>query len=767
MEDLTQEFLAESREGLERMELCLTELERRPEDRELVAEIFRAVHTIKGTTGFLGFGRLQALAHAGESLLAALRDGRVAVTGELIGGLLELRDGLQAVLGIIEARGSEGERREDDDRELIGWMAELAAGSSGKGSPGTSQGRDAGQPAGTTPTSLQEAGHTAAVTGAPRNSSAGNQAELDRTLRIDVETLNQMMNLVGDLVLTRNRMLQCQPGDTSFAELMRRLNGVTTELRESVMQARLQPVGAVFARFPRMVRDLAQRCGRRVRIEFEGRETALDKGLLEAVRDPLTHAVRNAVDHGIEPEAERVLAGKPAEGVVRLTAYQQNGEVVIEVADDGAGISTERVLARAVERGLITAEAAAAMPEHEALQLIFAPGFSTAKEVTSVSGRGVGMDVVRSNVEQAGGRVEIESRVGTGTKLRLRVPLTLAIVPALVVECAGESFALPQRTLVELVHVPRGEAKRSIERIGAAELYRLRDGLLPLVRLDRILELERDSRASEGNADETRELYIAVLEPEGRRFGLVVDGLRPPEEIVVKPLSAALREIGVYAGATVLGSGALVMILDAAAVGVRAGVRSNEEDVRTLLATPKDAAGGREEVAAQLSMVLYETLAAGESGEALSVRMAVPLSAVERIATVPLSAIEYAGGRPVLQYDGELLPLEDEGGLLRMLRAGNSVAATVLICTRPVEFGADDEIERRRIGVVVRRVLDVCAGELLPADTAVCGSPVARVNERITALHRGFGAGGERVAAGEWNGTGDRSHSTSTLVEVA
>ena len=275
-----------------------------------------------------------------------------------------------------------------------------------------------------------------------------------------------MMNLVGELVLTRNQMLQSDMEAANFPELARRLDSVTADLRETVMQARMQPVGHLFGKFPRMVRDLAQTCGREVRIEFFGQETGLDKSLLEAIKDPLTHAVRNAVDHGIEPPAERVMAGKPSEGCVRLRAFHQSGSVVIEVADDGAGIAMERVLAKAVERGLVTAEQAAEMTEREALQLIFLPGFSTAAAVTTVSGRGVGMDVVRANVEKVGGSVELESQVGMGTTLRLRVPLTLAIVPALVVRSGGQSFALPQSALVELVYVPQRDAETAVERIG-------------------------------------------------------------------------------------------------------------------------------------------------------------------------------------------------------------------------------------------------------------------------------------------------------------
>ncbi len=723
MEDLTKEFVAESREGLERMELCLTELEQRHGDSELVGEIFRVVHTIKGTTGFLGFGRLQTLAHAGESLLAALRDGRVEVTTELISGLLELRDGLQAILEIIDTRGSEGERHDDDDCDLIAWMKELEAGGAAKGprASAASQSRESERPQ-QCATRYGDASPTA------KNDSVKirTASDTEKTLRIEVDEMNRMMNLVGDLVLTRNRMLQCQPGDGCYAEQMQRLSTVTTELRESVMRARMQPVGQVFAKFPRIVRDLAQRCGRRVRIEFEGQETALDKSLLEAVRDPLTHAVRNAVDHGIEPEADRVRAGKPAEGVVRLRAFQQNGTVVIEVSDDGAGIATQRVLGKAVERGLITAEAAAAMTEREALQLIFAPGFSMAQEVTSVSGRGVGMDVVRTHVEQAGGRVEIESYEGTGTTLRMRVPLTLAIVPALVVECNGQSFALPQAALVELVHVPAREAESAVERMGNAELYRLRDRLLPLVRLRKVLEVQDESGVPGREAAAAREMYIAVLEPEGRRFGLVVDGLRAPEEIVVKPLPATLREIGIYAGATVLGNGVLALILDAAAVAERGGFRSGEARAAEASVVAAREIEETPAIAMESAMVLYESGRRGPDGHP---RVAMPLSVVERIATVPRSEVEYAGGEPVLQYEGEVIALEDEGGLLLELSGASSASVTVLIC------GAG---EGRRVGVVVRKVVDVCAGELLPMDALAGAGPLARIRDKVTAVHRGF-----------------------------
>jgi two-component system chemotaxis sensor kinase CheA len=483
-----------------------------------------------------------------------------------------------------------------------------------------------------------------------------------------------------------------------------------------------------------MVRDLGRTCGRQVRIEFEGQETGLDKSLLEAVRDPLTHAVRNAVDHGIEPPDVRMLAGKPVEGVVRLRAFHQSGSVVIEVIDDGAGISTEQVLAKALERGLATPEQAASMTQREALQMLFVPGFSTARKVTNISGRGVGLDVVRANVEQVGGSVELESHLESGTTVRMRVPLTLAIVPALVVRSGGQSFALPQNALVELVYMARRDAESQIERIGASELYRLRDSLLPLVWLDLLLDLEQSA------GTELQGFYIAVLESEDRRFGLVVDDLKPPEEIVVKSLSAVLREIGLFSGATVLGNGTLALILDVAEAGARAGVRPAVEAVKVVEATAKlEAAGrvGQAQIAMATSVVIYETWKRGFGEDRRGARMAMPLSAVERIESVPIAEIEYAGGRPVLQYGGELLPIEDEDEVLLEMAAANKPgdagpAATILICLRSGEHAS------KRVGVVVRRVVGVSPGTLLAATAEVCAEPLAMVKDRVTTLHRDF-----------------------------
>jgi two-component system chemotaxis sensor kinase CheA len=709
VDDLTQEFIAESQDGLDRMERCLTDLETRPqESQQLVAEIFRAVHTIKGTTGFLGFSRLEKLAHAGEHLLGSLREGRLAVSEELISGLLRLLDRLRAILALIEETGGEGTRASDEDSDLIAELAVL----NGEDAPAHSNEKTAP----VVPIKVMEEAPVIQdeAVSAPGVVQTGAAPSSEKTLRIDVEVLNRMMNLVGELVLTRNQMLQSGVESTNFPELARRLDSVTADLRETVMQARMQPVGNLFGKFPRMIRDLARICGRDVRIEFSGQETGLDKSLLEAIKDPLTHAVRNAVDHGIEPPADRVLAGKPAEGCLRLKAFHQSGSVVIEVADDGAGIGIERVLAKAIERGFVTPEQAKEMSEREALQLIFLPGFSTASAVTTVSGRGVGMDVVRANVEKVGGSVELESKVGVGTTLRLRVPLTLAIVPALVVRSGGQSFALPQTSLVELVYIPSRDASEVVERVGASEVYRLRERLLPMVWLDRLLGLK--------NASVEHGFYMAVLEAEGCRYGLVVDDLLAPEEIVVKPLSAVLREIGLFSGATVLGNGTLALILDIAAVAARAGVKPvmEEREEEQIVEAREDEA----------SFLVFEDRARE--------RTALPLGVVERIESVPLNRIEYANGRPLLQYRGELLQLRDEGRVLDEIEVAGQqdkdASATVLIC-------GDPQTRSTRMGIVVRRVLDVSNGTLLEKDAAAGEIDLALVKERLTTIFRGFGAG--------------------------
>jgi len=551
----------------------------------------------------------------------------------------------------------------------------------------------------------------------------------ESTLRVDVELLNRMMNLVGELVLTRNQILQAsQTGvgtgvrayvtDDAMTNLARRLDMVTADLREAVMKARMQPVSHIFSKMPRLVRDLAQTLGRRVKLQLEGQETELDKGLLEAIKDPLTHAVRNAMDHGIEPPEARAVAGKHPEGTLTLRAAHEGSHVIVEVSDDGAGISPERIRTRAVDRGLVDAARAAALSERELLQMVFLPGFSTAAAVTSVSGRGVGMDVVRANIEKIGGTVELDARPGEGTTLRMRIPLTLAIVPALIVESCEQSFALPQAAIQELVQISASESGCGtgsnsgsdsasgvdpvgrVEWIGNAPFYRLRGHLLPLVFLDRVLE-----PAGSRRPDPQRRLFVAVLEADGRRYGLAVDGLADPEEVVIKPLGAAVKEIGLFSAATVRGNGELALILDPGAIAARAGVGPREGDINKL-SQPDNTHGAVAPANVQMEYMLAE--AAGR-------RVVVPLESVERIERVRLGQIEYAAARPVLFERGHLLPIDDSFGALAAAGQDPDAALVIVVC----RHGA------RQSGIAVSRVVTVAAGE--PLIDAASGCVVAGV----------------------------------------
>lgn len=729
MDELTREFLIESQEGLDRMERCLTDLEARPGDAELLGEIFRSVHTIKGTTGFLGFKRLEKLAHAGENLLGMLRDGKLTADQTIITGLLQLLDGLRAILKTIEAEGSEGT---EEDEILIARMEELqhpeqarakkparakarARSASARSSAtaaavceAVTTAQEAAAPPEPAPTPAQApAPAPVAIAQAPAVLPHFQESAAESTLRVDVTLLNRMMNLVGELVLTRNQVLQATAADPGMTMLSRRLDMVTADLRESVMKARMQPVSNIFSKIPRIVRDLTQTLGRRVRLEVEGQETELDKSLLEAIKDPLTHAVRNSLDHGIEPPAVREAAGKDPEGTLKLRAAHEGSYVIIEVSDDGAGIAVDKVRQKAIERGFITANRAAQLGERELLQLIFVPGFSTASAVTNISGRGVGMDVIRTNVERIGGKVEIDSRAGKGTTLRMRIPLTLAIIPALIVRSMNQSFALPQGALSELVHISAGQTAAAIEWIDNAPLYRLRGKLLPLVFLDRMLASGAEPDA--GSAE--RSNFIAILDADGRRYGLVVDGLADFEEIVVKPLSATLKNIGLFSGATVLGNADLALILDPGAIAIKAGVTLREED-----AAHADAEQTGTEAAQGQEYLLVEV--AGSQA-------AVPLADVLRIEQLPIERIEYIGSRPVLNFEGQLLPVEDSGGALAAAQDNSQAQIIVVVC----------RVGDHQVGFAVSHVLDVAAGgDLFEAGTQQRAHGVTLLKSRVTGV---------------------------------
>lgn len=812
VDEIVREFLVESHENLDQLDSDLVALESSPGSRDLLASIFRTIHTIKGTSGFLAFGKLERLTHVGESLLAELRDGKRTMDQTAADALLHMVDSVRALLTAIETKGGEG------PVEVDAVVAELQAVLDGRAAPAAKApvkvaaavgakapaappaappaASPAASPAAEAPAPVEPAvpaapaapaadaapartpriKRTAAVprpsepvanevvppeaaalsdaalaaldegeaewtptfdlapsaTAAPEapeqptdvapDDDAGDpeppsapapqpeeapvavdtapahvtppagppaaenvpaaesgtfRGAADQAIRVDVAVLDALMRQVSELVLARNAIARLAEADgrIDLARASQRLSLVAGELQEGVMKTRMQPIEHVWSKVPRMVRDLAASCGRQVRLEMTGGDTELDRSLLEAIKDPLTHLVRNAVDHGIEPPTIRTGAGKPATGVLTLRAYHAGGQVVVEVSDDGAGINPDRVGSTAVRKGLRTQEQINAMPPAEILRLLFLPGFSTATSVTNVSGRGVGMDVVRTRIEAIGGTVDVDSVVGKGTTWRMRIPLTLAIMPAVLVACDSQTYALPQSSLLELVALD--DPATSVEYVHSAPVYRLRGELLPLVDLREVLGLPARSDGAG--------VVVAVLQADNTRFGLVVDRVLDSEEIVVKPLAAQLKAIGLYAGATLLGDGAVALILDVPGLVRRAMVVETEDS---------DMRSGDETAAISTSEQL---LVVGIGGDR---RVAIPLAEVTRLEKLPADVLEVVGGREVVQYRGAITPLvrlphvlgtyADTDGELTVIVATRGERSVAIAVTEIVDIVEDD-----------------------------------------------------------------------------
>ncbi|MHC4549586.1 MAG: chemotaxis protein CheW [Planctomycetota bacterium] len=696
MDDILKEFLVESHEHLDRMESDLVALERGPEDAETLARVFRAVHTIKGTCGFFGLPRLEEVTHAGENVLTRLLGGEMRFGPAIADVCLRLVDAVRGILAEIEKSGGEGE---PDLATLIDELDLLAA--EGAAGPPT-------EATGPVPE---------AAPLAPEPEAASGLAA--QTVRIDVALLDALMNLVGELVLARNqiRELTAPRQEVPLATAAQQLHRITTDLQEAVMQARMEPIGRVWGKFPRVVRDLAAVFGKKVRIEMRGRQTELDRTVLEAISDPLTHLLRNSLDHGIERPEVRTAAGKPDEGLLVLSAYHQAGYVVIELRDDGAGIDPQKIRREAVERGLLARREAGRLTEQEALELIFTPGFSTATQVTAVSGRGVGMDVVRSNIERVGGAVDLESRPGRGVTVRVKLPLTLAIIPGVVVRVADHRFVIPQTQLRELLRLEGEERDRRIEAVHDAPVCRLRGRLLPLVYLDRVLRLRDDEPP--GASPNGGAISIAVLETENRRFGLVVDRILDTQETVVKPLGLPLERIPIYAGATILGDGAIALILDVAGLAARARILGEAADLPEWEDEPAaDDEGVRQR---------YLLFQGPDDG-----RILVPLEEVTRLEEFAVQGIERTGDRAVVQWGGRILPLVHVSDVLGERRRKPRHPRILDTATeREVLQVAVYTRGEHSIGLIVDRILDVVE---LAADLQTPGS---RAGVRGTAVVAG------------------------------
>ncbi|HYA17621.1 MAG TPA: chemotaxis protein CheW [Bryobacteraceae bacterium] len=704
--ELVREFLIESAEHLARLDNELVQLEARPRDADLLAGIFRSVHTIKGTCGFLGYTTLQAITHEAETILSELRAGRRDASPDLISLILEVIDATRAILRSIETTGKEGA---NSFANLIERLQFAAANTPAKPEP--APGAAAAEP--------------------------GQSAVCDSAIRVDVGLLDKLMNLVGELVLARNQILQYQNAadDSALSATSQRLNLITTELQEGVMKTRMQPIGMVWSKLPRVVRDIAHALGKQISVAVEGAGTELDRTIIEAIKDPMLHLVRNACGHGIELPEVRVKARKPAQGRVMLRAWHEGGQVNIEISDDGGGIDPAKIRRKAFQQGLLRREVEPGYNDREILNFIFKPGFSTAEQVTSISGRGVGMDVVKSSIEKIGGQVDLASTLGEGTTVRLKIPLTLAIIPGLVVTSGGERFVIPQASLLELVRL-EGEAGRGqIEQIQGARVYRRRGTLLPIACLNEVLGLACDG------SDEV--IHIVVLQSDGRQFGVVVDGIQDTQEIVVKPLSRHLKGLSMYAGATIMGDGRVALILDVAGIGQSAGlVRSASEPAR--------AAGEKKEAVSEAGrLLLFRAASFG--------RIAVPLSLVARLEEFAPSAIEQAGGRRVVQYRGRILPLISLGGMLDSRVPDTSVTQDPVPV---IVFGAGEQ----SIGLLVDEILDITESAVTcrkPAShPALLGSAV--VGGRVTDfldLHAVLAHAGER-----FDGAAARSGKPGTIL---
>ena len=746
MDEIVKDFLIESAENLDRLDQDLVKLEADPSSKELLASIFRTIHTIKGSCGFLGFARLEKLAHAGESLLSKLRDGELALTAEITSALLSMVDGVRHMLGQIEATEKDGE---DDHATLIADLARLQNGVSRIAanpepilgvSPSTSatansQPNSEGVEAAEKPDPakiggvLIERGHIRPedlasalelqdlgrrkigeilvaqgaaraedVIAAQQTVQQRNPESAVETIRVGVNLLDRLMNLVGELVLARNQLLQFSNStqDTGFQAVSQRMNLIATELQEEVMKTRMQPIGNVWNKFPRTVRDLALTCGKDVRLEMEGQDTELDRTIIEAIKDPLTHLVRNCIDHGIELPETRKQVGKEGTGLLKLRAFHEGGQVNIEIIDDGVGLNEDKIRQKAIERGLASPQQAERMSDRDICNMIFLPGFSTAEKVTKVSGRGVGMDVVKTNVEKIGGTVDVQSVAGKGTTVRMKIPLTLAIIPALIVTTAGDRYAVPQVNLLELVRLEGEHARAGLEQVNGAPVYRLRGRLLPLMYLKRELKADvpNDGQHAAQSAEtncESNNVNIVVLRADDRQFGLVVDEINDTEEIVVKPLGKQLKSINAYAGATIMGDGRVALILDVLGLAQRANVVSGIRDQvfaeRDSILAQDTGHGGRN------AFLLFQY---GESG-----RMAVDLGLVARLEEFPRNLIEVAGDHEVVQYRGQIMPLirvseKFEGSLRKRLETAQDSLHVVVYSNKG-----------RSVGLVVDRILDI------------------------------------------------------------
>jgi len=834
MDDLLSEFLTETSENLAVIDVELVKFEQDPQDDKILGNIFRLVHTIKGTCGFLGLPRLESVAHAGENILGKFRDGELPVTPEAVTLILKCIDTIRDLLGELEETGEEPE---GDDSETIAELNAMANGETSTAAPAPAAeaapapaaedsagaapsanefgapvaqelldevnaaasapsanefgapvaqelldevnaaasagvvaasddqmasegGEDVAPPSSNDfgapvaqelldevaqaeaagigaaseanmraemneeresgseglveiPKAVQEAMDSKVPAKAkktePEKKATKESAVAQSSIRVNVDVLEDLMTLVSELVLTRNQLLQMVRGldDSEFTVPLQRLSHITSDLQEGVMKTRMQPIGNAWAKLPRIVRDLSVESGKKIDLIMQGAETELDRQVLELIKDPLTHMVRNSADHGLESPEERLEAGKPEKGSIILKAYHEGGHIIIAIVDDGKGLNMDRIRQKCIDNGVVSESELEDLSDLQIQQFIFAAGFSTAEKVTSVSGRGVGMDVVRTNIEKIGGTVELKSIEGKGTTFTIKIPLTLAIVSALIVACSTERFAIPQISVLELVRASN-ESENAIERINDSPVLRLRNRLLPLISLRDLLKLNSDKpldqisldAAAEGDSDQPEtsanagavddynedELFIVVTQVGNNTFGIIVDRVFDTEEIVVKPVSPILRDIPFYSGNTILGDGSVIMILDPNGIATAAGQMDSVDAA--------DGAGDDSMFSENDQKTSLLVFRAG--GKELK---AVPLALIARLEEIDMAMAETSHGTVMVQYRGQLVPLIPFNDDHQWKESGR----------QPILVFTDQE---RSMGLVVDEIVDIVEEEL-------------------------------------------------------
>jgi len=685
MDDLLREFVTETNESLDVVDVELVRFEQDPNNAKILDNIFRLVHTIKGTCGFLNLPRLEALAHAAETLMGKFRDG-LPSTNEAVTLILATIDRIKEILDSLERDQREPGGADDD---LISDLKRMVVrvDSSAARAPAQAAAAALAQPVPAPlaePDTLGERPTAKFHMPAPHEGMAKDDdtaKAANQSIRVTVDTLEHLMTMVSELVLTRNQLLEIvrRHEDSEFKAPLQRLSNVTAELQEGVMKTRMQPIGNAWQKLPRIVRDLSSELGKQIDLEMQGGDTELDRQVLDLIKDPLTHMVRNSADHGLETPQERRAAGKPERGRIRLSAYHEGGHIIVQIADDGRGLNTERIKAKAIAHGLVSEAEIAKLSEAQIQKFIFVPGFSTAATITSVSGRGVGMDVVRNNIDQIGGTIDVRSVAGVGLSFTIKIPLTLAIIAALIVESGGERFAIPQLAVIELVRARSGGEHR-VERIKDTTVLRLRDKLLPLARLSQLLGIDRDVGDVAGG-------FIVVIQVGSQTFGIVVDGLFHTEEIVVKPMSSKLRHIAMFSGNTILGDGSVIMIIDPNGVAQTLGSTVASQMAAATAAETKS--GETEE--RMTSLLVFRAGSAEPK--------AVPLALITRLEEIDARKIELSNGRHMLQYRDQLMPLVSMNESVRVKAEG----------AQPLLVFSDGQ---RSMALVVDEIVDIVEDRL-------------------------------------------------------